>query len=495
MGGKAAILLVLGFSLIFLVIGHNFNGIVNSSIDNSVNYYTSTASYNIAVSAANMAASEIFFDNTWDEGFSNVPYNGGTMNVYVSNPLSGSGGRVTICHIPPGNPDARHTLEIPHAALAAHLAHGDFIGTCDGGSSSGTTPPDMIAIQAEGTYNGETSIVSVELLPSKFSKFAYYSAYEPSNIWWTSGDTVWGPMHVQGNLKIANNPVFWGKVTLQGSIEEYGYWDNVEVGGYWAWQRVGHGRNKHWEEVWVPQYEWQYISDADPKFYRGYEQGISVPLPDDGVANVEAAATSGGHVFSGQDTVIITFKSDSINYKFTAHDPSGTTVLGNTLAPNGALFVDNGTVRVSGTVSGSFTLGVDGRSSHGKGNLYFDDDIVYENDPRTNPLSNDLLGLVVKNSALITNNAANNDDISIHASVYIEDGGFGAENYSSRPSSGNINLLGGIIQAERFAVGTFDASGTTHGFNKRYKYDERLMRVSPPFFPGTGMYEIVSWYE
>lgn len=494
MGGKAAILLVLGFSLIFLVIGHNFNNILNRSIDNSIRYYTETNAYNIAVAGANMAAAEIFNNNEWDDGFTDVPYNGGTMTVTVANPLAGSGGKITICHIPPGNPDARHTIEIPQKALPAHLAHGDFIGTCGGGTPTASDPA-MIEILAEGKYNGIEKMVAVKLLPSKFSKFAYYSAYEPSNIWWTTGDTVWGPMHVQGDLRIANSPVFYGKVTLEGSVESYGHWEYIEVGGYWTWQRVGHGRDRSWEQVWVSQYEWQYISTSDPQFYGGLEQGISVPLPTDGVSDVEVAANTGGHVFSGQDTVIITFKADSINYKFTASDPTGTTVLASDLAPNGAIFVDNGTARISGTVSGRYTLGVDGLKAHGKGNLYFDDDIVYENDPRTHPNSSDLLGLVVKNAALITDNAVNNSDINIHASVYVESGGFGAEHHSTRPASGNINLLGGIIQAERFAVGTFDASGTTTGFNKRYRYDNRLLRISPPFFPGTGMYEIVSWYE
>jgi hypothetical protein len=56
-------------------------------------------------------------------------------------------------------------------------------------------------------------------------------------------------------------------------------------------------------------------------------------------------------------------------------------------------------------------------------------------------------------------------------------------------------LLGGITQNIRRAVGMFGSSGTTSGFSKRYRYDERLMLASPPYFPGTGSYEIVSWYE
>jgi len=41
-------------------------------------------------------------------------------------------GKVTICHIPPGNPDARHTLTIDGSAWPAHQAHGDTMGACGG---------------------------------------------------------------------------------------------------------------------------------------------------------------------------------------------------------------------------------------------------------------------------------------------------------------------------------------------------------------------------
>lgn len=39
--------------------------------------------------------------------------------------------KITICHIPPGNPDNAHTITIAMAALPAHLVlHGDSIGAC-----------------------------------------------------------------------------------------------------------------------------------------------------------------------------------------------------------------------------------------------------------------------------------------------------------------------------------------------------------------------------
>ena len=39
--------------------------------------------------------------------------------------------KVTICHIPPGNPENAHTIVVGAPAVPAHLAnHGDSVGEC-----------------------------------------------------------------------------------------------------------------------------------------------------------------------------------------------------------------------------------------------------------------------------------------------------------------------------------------------------------------------------
>lgn len=38
--------------------------------------------------------------------------------------------KVTLCHIPPGNPDKAHTITVGASAVPAHLAHGDYLGAC-----------------------------------------------------------------------------------------------------------------------------------------------------------------------------------------------------------------------------------------------------------------------------------------------------------------------------------------------------------------------------
>lgn len=42
-----------------------------------------------------------------------------------------SGGRLTICHRPPGNPGNAHTITVGASAWPAHQAHGDTLGACN----------------------------------------------------------------------------------------------------------------------------------------------------------------------------------------------------------------------------------------------------------------------------------------------------------------------------------------------------------------------------
>ncbi len=47
--------------------------------------------------------------------------------------VSGAGGPVEICHVPPGKPGNARTLTVSGSSLAAHTAHGDALGPCGTG--------------------------------------------------------------------------------------------------------------------------------------------------------------------------------------------------------------------------------------------------------------------------------------------------------------------------------------------------------------------------
>jgi hypothetical protein len=192
-------------------------------------------------------------------------------------------------------------------------------------------------------------------------------------------------------------------------------------------------------------------------------------------------------VFSG-DSVKYRFwsKASDYSYPYTGSTPPPfTTVPANNFAKNGVLYVKDMTLRIRGTVKGQFTLA-------SNKDIYIDDNLIYKSDPRTNPSSTDMLGIVSDKNIYVSDNAPNQSDIDLHASIYCKNGGFGAENPGGRPNSGELRLLGGIQQHKRLLVSN---PWPEHGFSKRYSYDNRLMLASPPYYPGTGIFEIVSWQE
>ena len=52
--------------------------------------------------------------------------------IKIQNPgeEGGTDTKITICHIPPGHPERRHTISVGQSAWPAHQAHGDTEGAC-----------------------------------------------------------------------------------------------------------------------------------------------------------------------------------------------------------------------------------------------------------------------------------------------------------------------------------------------------------------------------
>lgn len=170
------------------------------------------------------------------------------------------------------------------------------------------------------------------------------------------------------------------------------------------------------------------------------------------------------------------------------------------LNPNfkGVIFV-NGKVAISGTVRGRVTLAAT------KGIIVIDD-VRYATDPATQTCK-DVLGLFSGLDVTVADNAINPpvqysggtyrtyDDTPeeyLHAVVLALDN-FLAENHNTGSQTaqpcgagsagrGCLYLSGGIIQANRGAVGT--AAG--YGYVKRYAYDPCAFTDPPPYFPTTG---------
>ena len=459
MGGKAILLVVLGFSTIFLIFGSNFNNLTIRSHDALNDYYTQTIAHNTALSGVNLIANQIFLNPSNLAGFTDLSIEGGLATATIE--ATYGGGRI---------------------------------------------------VTVRGLYEDQESIVQVVLNTSRFSRFAYFSMNETtpsgSNIWFADGDVITGPIHTQDYLRVNGSPIFLGGASSYKGIEyahTTGHYEWVENGGHWENQVVGyhyeyiHGRYKKvydYDYVWEIDYKKEYVVDSHsdtPQFNGGFSID-SIAMPTYGIDTVKLAAQTDGMVISDQDTVYMEFKDDSLSIKYGYSEPE-TTVYLPSFTNNGVIFVDDATVRMKGVLDGKVTVAVSGSGTPGNvgtnGRVFLDNDIVYKDDPLTNPNSNDYLGIVVQNDIYIKDNEPNRNNINIHASLYCQNGGFGAENYNTGSLRGTINLLGGVTQYFRRPVGLIGSTG----YIKNYLYDERLLIASPPEYPGTGSFRIVTWFE
>jgi len=155
---------------------------------------------------------------------------------------------------------------------------------------------------------------------------------------------------------------------------------------------------------------------------------------------------------------------------------------------------------VSGVVNGKYTIGT-AKSGNNYGNVYIEDNVKYRDPPilflpngktAINPAVRDMLGIVADKQVVIKDNAANQDDVEIDASLFNYGGGITVENISSSsPNMGALKIYGGLIEKAAQTTGYTNGAG----YNELIRYDARFMTQVPPFFPTTSEYEIVSWYE
>ena len=238
-------------------------------------------------------------------------------------------------------------------------------------------------------------------------------------------------------------------------------------------------------------------------FKQGFQQGVNVALPID-FTDLKTAAASGGRKIVGGQDVYIEFKHNGQMKWKQGNDWTGgpwNNDYLNDFAPNGAFYAQGVNVHVKGEVHTQVTIGCGGTTASAtQGNIWLDDDIVYRDDPRKGP-STDMLGLVAENKLWIADDAENhgpNNDYILMACVFSRTDGLWVQNYSSGPVRGRLTTVGSQVAKVGGYTGQFsgDPPIIIHGYAPGGTYyDERLMLAAPPYFPTTGQYEIISWFE
>ena len=325
-------------------------------------------------------------------------------------------------------------------------------------------PTRFVAVTVRATLNntGITKCLRVKVGQQNFSRYAYFSDMEKSpsgsTIWWSTGDEIFGPLHTNDQLHIYGNPIYHEEVSsCQATIDYYN-------GG-------------------PPK--------DNPSFLGGLTLDASrIDLPASTAMLLDKANESGGLKLTG-NPVYIKFMVDGSGNPYLSVSISGGAYNSMSYPSNGVIYVQ-GTAQVEGKVKGQVTVGC-------SGDIRIMDNLVYNTDPRVNPSSTDLLGIVSDKNVIMWNTAANLDvgDETVMAAIMALNTSWTVQNYDSGSPRGKLIVYGGIIQKQRGPVGTFNSStgATVTGYQKAYSYDSRLMDNPPPAFPTTGQIEKIAWTE
>jgi len=438
MGGKAAIILILGFSALMAYTIVNLSSAGTRSVDNMSSYTAMTSSHNMALAGANVGLARLYRDTTW-----------------------GTSGAATITQSFTGFP-----FNGSFSTTASLVPQGKLVRSVSAFPSGGTT------------YRDTVDVILVNNGTNSFSLFAWMTNVE-NGVFWITGDSIWGRVHSNDNLTVSGSPVFQQKVTTaKGFIPPVG--KTQTIGGN-SYTNKAIFINPPQPETGVARINFPtdmsgIATAASSPNGRKYTTDIWItldaksPAAGDGVAYVRT--TQLGPII---DTVHIS-------------DPNF----------NGVI-MGTGVVNVQGTLDGPLTIASYSTASATTNNIVIQGDLLYQHDP-TVGTSNDMLGLVANNSVIVADDIAGATNRTIQGSVFARTGSFTAQNYATRPVNGDLRVLGSIVQNTRGPVGTFSGSSTiVSGFYKRYKYDNRLSdpNVRPPFYPGfvKNSYDITQWWE
>lgn len=347
----------------------------------------------------------------------------------------------------------------------------------DRGSYSVTIDPDdnnpgnylkRYQIRSTGRIDGVSSELETEVRVDSYARYCYFTNDEHFRwygwyrvpVWFVTGDHLEGPTQTNSHFHLYGSPLFSGQTK---SADNYMY---------------------YFHDGYIYSYPPDRPTTDKPVFEQGIQLGVEPFSMPSKALDLRTAAVHDGIHLTGPTTVLL--KNDGTMDITNAH--KGWTNKNIPLPSNGALFVTGGNLYISGTLKGQLSVGTNR-------NIVVTGNITYNTDPRTNPESTDILGLIAERDAVISKDAPYN--IEVNASIMALGNSFIVENWWRPPAKGVLTVYGGIIQRERGPVGTFSpfTGRKRSGYSKSYHYDRRLVNLPPPFYPTTGDYISLSWRQ
>jgi len=340
--------------------------------------------------------------------------------------------------------------------------NGSFVVTIDPADTNPASYVKRYTVQGLGSSSDGTAALAARqsnltVQVESFARYAYLTNDEKSStgstVWFITADHMRGPTHTNTQFSMNGQPTFDGLVSsVSGSIN---YYNPPPPGG------------------------------NNPVFNAGLQLGADPkPYPASIPPTLVNAATAGGSVFNGNTTL-------SLLSAGTMRVTNAAAGYNNTVLPlpaNGVVYVNGGNATLDGVLNGQLTLAT-------TGDVRIAGSVTYNTDPRTDPSSQDLMGILAAGNVVIASTAP--ADVEVDAAVMALGTSWTVENWWVGPPKGTLTVYGGLNQSKRGPVGTFNGSTgqRVSGYAKDYWYDSRLQNMIPPYFPLTGAFSISGWED
>jgi len=516
MTGKLSLIVIIGFSIIFGVASQYWNRTNNRAVENFVGYYDTTMAHNIAVSAANIAADSVYFAGWTDTLSSKSPITGSFSGGSKDN----TAGSYTV------------TFKRQIWQDSSYI----FVTVVSTYKKSYRVYP----------WQSPTINDTVKILfhPRSFTDFAFWSQSETgpngSSYFWGQGDTSDGPFHTEGTLNVASgNPKaqFLGRVTAVGGINTVS--NGNFAGGYQTTAIVSvpmpNNINGTLEQAPTSSTFTNPHKDNNQYTYDVYLTfNSNGTITDSGVVRYQGTVQTGQTVVNRNRTQSTLFGTNG-NHVIgvvdgDVHIMSGSVVNGQVtvVAKAGGSPSSTSSYYSSGSYRAQTNSGITGETSTttshdgaelafyndqtpgnsvtpntSDGNIIIEGNVTYNSNPKYNPTSTDMLGLVAEYSVVVGNQSTAHD-VTVDAAIFARKGGWGymAPDKTAIPSNaftgynGHLYVYGSITQYNRGHIATAGSSSPSQGFDRTYHYDTRFNSISPPAFPiSPNSFSIISWRE
>jgi len=446
MSGKALLILVIGFTMLFVVMGYFWGGIATDSVDNHTSYYKNTIAHNIAVSGANIGLQKAIADSNLSGLLVDEEFENGDMQV-----------NITTAHLP------------------------------------------VRTLTSLGNFMGVVSKVKIKLMRDQTS-LAKYAWFIPGtstgslNRPWITGDTVFGGFHSNQFLVVNGDPVFQGKVTTLKGIHDqakapYYPSDPVFLGGYQEGIDVNWSKSMHYPN---------YAVLAETPNVNNFSN-VDLWLKFNGDGTVTYAYAKGAGNDSTKYPARVTVPVETMAPNNLIYLNGGDVYLSGTLDGNVTVVAEGSSGAGAGNVFlvGDMVYKEDPMIPNGSGGYM------------ANPECDDMMGIVATNNILVSTNDQTNNlggynnnvldpDIHIDAGIFCNSGGFSVEKLGSPPANvplGSIYLQGSMTAGKEEVVAQFSGSTVSAGYNRHVIFDERFATGPPMWFVYITYYRAVSWLE